>query len=351
VKWWEGNSDFSIVHGMPDNKNIWVLAEYQEGRLLDVTLEMIGDARSLADSQKQKVCVLVLGGREIPDFSPELASYGADTVMVGRHELLASYQTEVFVQVLTRMCQEYQPATLIIGATPNGQDLASRLAARLGVGLVTYCLRLQVGVDGVIIAVKEAYGRKAYATLTVCGPGPHIFTFKPGAVGVGSPQPKRRATVIDLSLKLDEIGQKTRRIEFIHADPRTIDLSEADLVVAGGRGVGIAECFANLQALADVLGASIGGTRPAVDLGWIPFERQIGQTGKTISPQLYIAAGISGASLHTMGIKDSETIVAINTDQTAPIFKLAHLSAKGDLRLVVPLLIEKIKKHRAEKKT
>jgi electron transfer flavoprotein alpha subunit len=216
----------------------------------------------------------------------------------------------------------------------------------LNVGLVSYCLKFNLGSDRVIQGVKESYGGKLYSTMACCGGRPHLFTFKSGSAGVGSPNKRRKADVVELPpLTIDAACHNMQTMEFIPADPRTVDLTEADMIFAGGSGVGTQEMFAVIQELADTMGASVGGTRPAVDQGWVPFERQIGQTGKIVSPRLYIAAGISGASLHAMGIKASENIVAINTDKSAPIFDLSHCSAVGDLTEVLPLLLKKIKDH------
>jgi electron transfer flavoprotein alpha subunit len=332
-----------------DPKDIWVVAEHDGSTPRDVTYEMLEDARKLADSLRVKVCALVLGGPAVPDFARALAEHGADDVHVGRHELLTTYSAEPFVRVIESLCRERRPGTLIVAATPNGQDLAARIAARLDVGLISSCLQFTIGPDKNVQGVKAAYERKVYATMTCSGSTPHIFTFVPGAVGVGQPNKRRKATVAEVSLPaFDSTPTAARTLEFMPADPRTVDLSEADIIVGGGAGVGTTDMFALVQELADALGASVGGTRPAVDQGWILHERQIGQTGKIVSPRLYIAAGISGASLHAMGVKDAEHIVALNSDKNAPIFKLAHLSAVGDLKEVLPLLLDKIKSYRKQ---
>jgi electron transfer flavoprotein alpha subunit len=335
---------------MPEeHKDILVLVEHREETPVDVSYEMLDDARKLADSLKQQVIAVVLGGPDLPDVTRKLAVHGADRVLYGRHARLQDYETRTFVGVMAGICRDVLPATVILPATPNGQDLAARLAARLGVGLISSCLKFTLGPEKAIQGVKETHQGKVYATLSCTGPRPHLFTFKPGAVGVGPESKRRTAKATELeTLCIPEETGDTRTLEFIPADPRTVDLTEADMIVGGGAGVGDRETFEQLQELADLLGASVGGTRPAVDHGWIPFERQIGQTGKIVSPRLYLAAGISGASLHTMGIKDAENIIAINTDTNAPIFKMAHLSAMNDLREVLPVLVEKLKQRIAQ---
>lgn len=331
------------------HKDIWVYVEHREGAPLEVSYEMLEDARKLADSLREKVVALVLGGPAVPDFAQAVTEHGADVVYVGCHSYLESYESETFVQALFQVCHHFQPAAVMLPATPNGQDVAARLAARLQVGLVSFCLKFAIGPDKTIQGVKEAYNGRVYATFACCGERPHLFTFKPGSAGVGAPDKRRRASVAELPpLDLTDMVRKTRTVTYIPADPHTVDLTEADMIVAGGAGVRTKEMFTLLQELADALGASVGGTRPAVDQGWIPFERQIGQTGKIVSPRLYLSAGISGASLHAMGIKDSEHIIAINTDKNAPIFKLSQLAAVGDLREVVPLLLQRLKKYRTE---
>ena len=181
------------------------------------------------------------------------------------------------------------------------------------------------------------------------GAGPHLFTFKPGAVGVGKPDKRRVASEKELSVQIDQGCLKTRVIRSIPADPRSIDLTEADMIVSGGRGVGSEEAFALLEDLAGAIGASVGGSRAAADLGWIPHDRFIGLSGKKVAPRLYLAAGISGAGYHTMGIKGSENIIAINNDKGAEIFKLAHLAIAGDFKTLLPVLTEKIRRYLSDR--
>jgi len=335
---------------MIDNRDIWVLVCHRKSKLLDVTFEMLKDARGLGDTLKEKIVAIVLGPPETPDFSAQLAQHGADRVFIGRHPELETYQTAVFVQVLEKACHEYRPSHFILPGTLNGQDLGARLAARLGVGLVSLCVNFQVGPDGVVEANKEMYADKVYATLACGEKRPHIFTFKPGAAGVDRPDENRTAEVIDLVVEIDMKTVKTKTLGFVPADPRTIDLMDADMIISGGRGVGSKEMFAVLRDLADTMEASLGGTRAALDHDWINHDRLIGLTGKMVAPKLYFAVGISGASYHTMGIKSSENIIALNIDKGAEIFKLAQLASVGDLKIILPLLTERLKKHLANKK-
>lgn len=330
---------------MLENKNIWVLTEHREGKLLDVTFEMLGDARRLADILKEEVIALVLGPEVLSDFGGPLAHYGADHVFYIGHPLLTTYRTDAVVVGLAKICSEHRPSNLIIPATPNGRDLAPRLAARLGVGLVTSCLRLQVGPDRVIEGTRETHEGRVYTTVTCLGARPHLFTFMPGAAGVGKKDKTKTASEKQLSVEIEQKGIKTKVIKTMKADPRAVDLIEADKIVAGGRGAGSREAFVLLEDLADAMNASVGGSRVAADLGWIPHDRMIGLSGKKIAPRLYLAAGISGGAYHAMGIKGSENIIAINTDRGAEIFKLAHLAVAGDFQTIVPILKDKIKKY------
>ena len=232
---------------------------------------------------------------------------------------------------------------IMLAATGGGQDLASRLAARLRVPHASDCISFQVTAGGALAAVRPAYGGQAHQVVGLRGRQPWVITLRPGAAGVGRATAGRRADVERVVPEIAPERLSVRVIGLVEADPATIDLAEAELVVAGGRGAGGPDGWKQIQGLAEALGASLGATRPAVDQGWAPFDRQIGQTGKTVKARLYVACGISGASQHTLGMQQSEVIVAINTDKSAPIMKMAHLALVGDLRAVIPALVRRIR--------
>jgi len=322
------------------NRNVWVLAEYREGELLEITLEMLGDARQLADKLMGQVEVLLLGSK-VGNLVARLGQHGADRVYLVQHPLLEHYLSDLYLQVVTDLVRQHAPGIIILPATANGQDLASRLAARTGAPLVSDCVIFKLGPDGELEAICPGFGDKVYARVLLTGPL-QIVTMRPGAAGVEKPNKIKTPEVVKIEPGLSPGQNRIRLLEYQPGDPRLIDLVEADRIVSGGRGMGGPEGFKIIEQLADLLGAAVGGTRVAVDNRWIPFERQIGQTGKTVAPKLYLAIGISGASHHIMGAKASETIVAINSDPNAPIFKTAQLKVCADLHEVLPILVKKL---------
>jgi electron transfer flavoprotein alpha subunit len=322
------------------NHNVWVVAEHRAGELLEITLEMLGDARQLADKLKGQVEVLLLGS-QVENLVPRLGQQGADRVYLAEHPLLERYQSDLYLHVISGLVREHSPAIIILPATANGQDLASRLAARTGAPLASDCVIFKLGPAGELEAVCPGFGDKVYIRILLTGPL-QIVTMRPGAAGVEKTKKPKTPEVVKIEPGLSPGQNRTRFLEYRPGDPRLIDLVEADRIVSGGRGMGGPDGFKILEQLADLLGAAIGGTRVAVDNRWIPFARQIGQTGKTVAPKLYLAIGISGASHHIMGAKASENIVAINSDPNAPIFKIAQLKVLADLHEVLPVLVKKL---------
>ncbi|MCX5858536.1 MAG: electron transfer flavoprotein subunit alpha/FixB family protein [Proteobacteria bacterium] len=322
------------------NHNVWVMAEYREGELLEITLEMLGDARQLADKLKGQVEVLLLG-HQVENLVTRLGQHGADRVYLAQHPLLERYLSDLYLPIVADLVRQYAPGIIILPATANGQDLASRLAARTGAPLVSDCVIFKLGPAGELEAVCPGFGDKVYVRVLLSGPL-QIVTMRPGAAGVEKPKKTKTPEVVKIEPMLDPGRSRTRFLEYQPGDPRLIDLVEADRIVSGGRGVGGPEGFKIIEQLADLLGAAVGGTRVAVDNRWIPFERQVGQTGKTVAPKLYLAIGISGASHHIIGAKASETIVAINSDPNALIFKTAQLKVCADLHEVLPILVKKL---------
>jgi len=322
------------------SKDVWVLAEHRGEELEEVTKEMLGEARRLASRLGGRVCAVLLGDN-VAQFASPLAHYGADIIYMAKHELLAHYTTDAYTTVLGDMALKYEPAILVCGATPNGRDLAPRLATRLGTHLASGCIRLDVSGEGQIVATIPFYQDKAYITVLYPTARLQIATFRPGARGADEPDKSRQAEVIQVEVRLSEEQVRTRPLGVIPADPRTVDLSEAGIVVAGGRGIG--DKFESLWELADLLGGAVGGTRVAVDRGWLPVERLVGATGKMVKPRLYLACGISGATQHTAGMKDSDAVIAINIDRSAPIFSVADLGVVADLDELMPQLIERLR--------
>ncbi len=324
---------------------IWVVAEHTDGELQEATLEMLFEARRVSGRMSGTVCAVLLG-HNVANLVEPLAGYGADRVYSVEDPLLTSYSTDIFTEAVFQLVHECSPALLMLAATANGRDYAPRLAGRLRSGFASDCVMVDVNRQGELEMTRATHGDRAYTTVTCPNSRPVIATMRPGAIGFDSPDPSRVAEVRRFQPRLESCVLRTRVIERIKADPKTLDLGEADIIVAGGRGVGSPGTWALLEELAELLGAAVGGSRMAMDLGWIPRDRLVGQTGSTVSPRLYLAAGISGAIQHTAGMRASKNKIAINNEREAPIHQLADLAAVADLREVLPALIEAVRRAR-----
>ena len=336
---------------MPVEREVWVLAEQEDGELKEVCLEVMGEGRSIADKLGEDLCA-VIAGCNIWGLADSLGNHGTDKVYLLDSPLLESYSGELLAEALAALIRGQTPQIVLCGATPFGRDLAPRLAAKLKTGLASDCTALDVSQEGLLLQTKPVYGDKASATLICPTARPQIATLMPGVVEIKPPKTIKRAEVVKVSPQLGSGAPRNKVVGFVRVDLKTISLDEAEVIVAGGRGVGNSENFRLLEELAEVLGGAVGGSRMAVDEGWIPFDKQIGQTGKAVAPKLYIACGISGSVYHTMGMKESRIIVAINKDHNAPIFKLADIGIVGDLVELVPAttheLIETLKASEAK---
>lgn len=322
---------------------VWVLAEGDGAGIPGAALECLADARELAARLGGPVWALLLGDRVPEERIPPLAHHGADRVLCIEHESLEPYTTDAWLAALTDLCARHRPALLLAAHTAVGRDLAPRLAARLGAACASDCVELRVGEGGGVEATRHAFADRVSQTLALEGPAPAIATLRPGVAGLPRPDRNRTAEVERVRPQLHPAAPRVRVLGTIPADPRTIDIREAERIVAAGRGVGGPDGIALCQELADALGAALAGSRVAVDLGWLPWERQVGQSGRTVAPRLYIACGISGASQHLAGIRDARTVVAINQDRSAPIFGVAHLGVVGDAGRIIPALTRRIK--------
>lgn len=326
---------------MASSGEIWVLAEQRDGVLADGTLEAVGEALKIAGKTGRELVALTLG--EMPQEQMTLLGrHGARRVLVVDHPALALRSLEADTALLSHLAREHAPDVLVLAHGTDGDDLAGRLAARLDTGLVTACDRLDVE-DGLVAATKPVYGSKASATIVPLVGPPQIVTVNADSIDARPPDPDASAEVIRLSPDVSIDGTVSRVVGFLAGDPRSISLTEAEIVVAGGIGLGSADNFRLIQDLADVIGGSVAATRRAVDEDWAPVERQVGLTGKTVRPKLYVACGISGAIQHTMGMKDAQLIVAINTDRSAPIFKMADVGVVGDVLQVLPVLTARLR--------
>jgi len=323
-------------------QGICIVAEQREGELRKISFELASEARRLADQMGQSVTAILLGSN-IKEKASELGKYGADKVIVADDNRLATYTTDAYVSVIAQLAQKEEPNIILLGASVQGRDLSGRLAARLGVGMAQDCVTFSLE-NGNLVAKRPIYAGKVYATVTFKDSVPQIATARPNVLELNEPDESRSVEVVDAEFSLDDSHLKTKVAEVIQEEGAKVDLTEAERIVSGGRGMKGPENYKILEELADIINATVGASRSAVDAGWRPHSDQVGQTGKVVSPNLYIACGISGAIQHLAGMSTSKYIVAINKDPEAPIFQKADYGVVGDLFDIVPALTEEIKK-------
>lgn len=324
-------------------QGVLVVAEQRDSEIRRIAYELTSEGRRLADALGQELTIALLG-LNIKDKAADLGHYGADKVVVADDPRLEIYTTDAYVSILDELVKANDPAILLLGASVQGKDLAARLAARLDVVLAQDCVSFSVD-NGNLVAIRPVFAGKAYTTVTFEGSWPQMATARPNLMDMAEPDPSRSAEVLDASFSLDDGALKTKVIETIKSAADKLDLTEADKIVSGGRGMKEENNFKILEELADLIGATVGASRSVVDSGWRPETDQVGQTGKVVSPNLYVACGVSGAIQHVAGMGSSKVIVAINTDPEAPIFKVANYGVVDDLFKIVPVLGEEIKKY------
>ena len=325
-----------------DYKGVWVFAEQREGQLQKVSLELLGEGKKIAEKLGVKLTALLLGNN-IEGLAETLTAHGADEVLVANDPKLEHYTTEAYTKVICDLAEERKPSILFIGATFIGRDLGPRVSARLSTGLTADCTSLDVDVEtGDLLATRPAFGGNLMATIACPEHRPQMATVRPG-VFEKVETANTEAKVETVEVKLADSDIRTKVLETIKSKKDIIDISEANVIVAGGRGVGSKENFELLKELADVLGGTVAGSRAAVEKGWLDPAYQVGQTGKTVKPSIYIACGISGAIQHVAGMQDSDMIIAINKDNSAPIMKVADYGIVGDVKKVLPELIAQAK--------
>ncbi|MNM49368.1 Acryloyl-CoA reductase electron transfer subunit beta [compost metagenome] len=330
------------MSNIADYKGVWVFAEQREGELQKVSLELLGEGRKIADKLGVKLTALLLGNN-VSNLVEELATHGADEVLVAEHELLTHYTTDGYTKVICDLANDRKPEILFIGATFVGRDLGPRVAARLTTGLTADCTSLDIDENGkFLLATRPAFGGNLMATIACQDHRPQMATIRPG-VFTKSDKVENNAEVIKVDVKLTQEDVRTKVIEIVKEKKDIIDISEANFIVSGGRGVGSKENFKLLEELAEALGGTVGGSRAAIEKEWLDKNLQVGQTGKTVRPTIYIACGISGAIQHVAGMQDSDLIIAVNKDASAPIMKLADYAIVGDLTKVLPELTAQVK--------
>ena len=323
-------------------EGVLTIAEQRDGEIRKISYELVSEGRRLADSLGQNVTALILGS-DIKETASTLGQYGADKVLVADDERLETYTTDAYVPVIAELVKANDPAILLLGASVQGKDLAARLSARLEAGMAQDCTAFSLE-NGNLVAIRPIYAGKAYAKVTFNDGELQIATARPNVLTLNEPDSSTSAEIVDAQFTLDDNLLKTKVVDVMRDESGKVDLTEADKIVSGGRGMKDAEGYGILEDLADLIGATVGASRSAVDAGWRPHSDQVGQTGKVVSPNLYIACGISGAIQHMAGMSTSKIIVAINKDPDAPIFQKADYGVVDDLFKVVPALTEEIKK-------
>jgi electron transfer flavoprotein alpha subunit len=333
---------------------VWVFAEQEDGSLHDVVLELCGKARELADHLGVKVGA-VLPGANLDGLPRRLIAQGVDRVYVVDDPKLGHYQTRSYAHVVCEMIQKHAPQIVMYGATAMGRDLAPRVASQMRAGMTADCTALEIADvadprtkevhEKLLLQIRPAFGGNIIATIVNYDWWPQMATVREGVMAMIDPDEKRQGSVIQEKVALDEVLLAVKLIQR-HLEPRKVNLKGARVIVAGGGGVGSREDFRLIHELAGVIGGAVGASRAAVDSGLIGKEHQVGQTGTTVRPALYIAAGISGAVQHRAGMEESAKIIAINTDKDAPIFSVAHYGIVGDLKKIIPMMIKSLRERK-----
>ncbi|MBM3450501.1 MAG: electron transfer flavoprotein subunit alpha/FixB family protein [Armatimonadetes bacterium] len=326
-------------------KDVWVLVDHEAGAVRRITLELLGKAREIATALGGRAGAVLIGPSR-DDTNTKLAAHGADVVLRAEGDGLGAYTTEAWTAVVSDAFRAHAPAALLVPSTAWGRDCAPRIAARLGAGIVTDVEDLAWETDH-LVARRPMYTRKILATVALSGDGPQIAVVLPKVFPLPDAASDRVAEQVALPGRTSDREPRVRVLGRHEIKRERASLSEADIVISGGRGLRAPENFALLDGLAATLNGAVGSSRPPVDSGWVPHEYEIGQTGKTVSPTVYVAVGISGAPQHLAGMSGSKFIIAINKDQNAPIFQVASLGVVGDLFAIVPKLTDEIGKAKA----
>ena len=326
---------------------MWVIAEQENGQLMNVTFELLGAAKELCAKMEEKCCAVLVtaAAGELPQ---QLIAAGADVVYVVEDAKYADYDTELYTDAICQLSKKYDPASIMFGATDDGRDLAPRVAARLHTGLCADCTALDVTDDKLVAWTRPALGGNICATIICDVNRPQMGTVRPKVFKPAELDNTRTGEVIAFTPEAGAVS----RVELVKKEAlsseNAVKIDEADMIAAGGRGFGSKEKFDVLEQLAALFeNSAVAGTRAAIDEGWLTHSQQVGQSGKSVTPHIYFACGISGAIQHLSGMKDSDIIIAINKDAEAPIFTVAHYGIVGDVNVILPKLIEKIKAYKA----
>lgn len=332
----KGGNDIAAYHG------VWVFAEQRNGQLTDVAVELLGEGRRLANEIGTELAAILLGSG-VEELCGELFAYGADKVYLADDERLSTYTTDAYTGVIYRAIEAYKPEIVLFGATHIGRDLGPCLAVRCNTGLTADCTKLEIDPsDKRLLQTRPAFGGNFMATIQCPNHRPQMSTVRPGVMKKPERDESRTGETVRLAAELSADELRTRVAEIVQTVKEQVRLTDAEVIVSGGRGLGTADGFKLIKKLADRLGGSVGASRAAVDAGWIDHANQVGQTGTTVKPKLYIACGISGAVQHLAGMQESGYIIAINKNELAPIFEVADCGIVGDLYKVIPAMLSEL---------
>ncbi|MFU8780125.1 MAG: FAD-binding protein [Kiritimatiellia bacterium] len=325
-------------------KHVWVMVEQNEGVVEPVTFELLGEGRKLADARGMKLCA-VLAGYQVQSIAEELITCGADIVYVADHPELEAFRDEPYTKVLQRLIATHKPEVVLFAATAAGRSIGSRVAVNINAGLTADCTGLAISEEtGNLLQTRPAFGGNIMAVIETPAHRPQMASVRPNVMTPAEADTTRKGEVIPVELAPEDLTSRTKRVKFVPEAGSAVNITEASILISGGRGIQKPDNFAMIQELADVLKAGVAASRAAVDANWIAYSHQVGQTGKTVCPKLYIACGISGQIQHLAGMGSAETIVAINKDPDAPIFDIATYGIVGDVLEVVPALTAECKK-------
>ena len=328
---------------LEDYKGVFVFAQQVDNELSPIAFELLGEAGRLAENLEEKTVTAVLLGKDVKGLADDLAKYGADRVIVVDDPALETYMTEPYAQALTAVIEEYKPEIMLVGATAIGRDLGPTVSARVATGLTADCTQLEIG-DFPLVAIpgkeqkhnqllmtRPAFGDNTIATIACPDNRPQMATVRAGVMQKNEPDDSKKAEVVEFNPTIEKNDKFVEILDIVKAVSDVEDIMDAKILVSGGRGVGSQENFSILQDLADAIGGTVSCSRAVVDNGWMPKDLQVGQTGKTVRPQVYFAIGISGAIQHVAGMEEADIIIAINKDPDAPIFEVADYGVVGDL--------------------
>ena len=327
-----------------DHKGVWVVAETNEGRLRSVAFELTSKGRELADKLGEPLTAVLIG-HEIEGLADSLVHQGADGVLVVDDKIFADYTTDAYTIAVSSLIAQRKPNVVLYGATTNGRDLAPRVAARMGLGLTADCTGLEIDDEGQLVQTRPAFGGNIMAEIISPYKRPQMSTVRPNVFKPGEPDSSRSGEIEKVEINISPVQVRTRVLEKVKEGIEGMkSVEEADVIVCSGRGIKDPANLEMPKQLADLLDAAVGGSRPIVDLGWLPPSQQVGQSGRTVCPKLYFALGISGAIQHIAGMSSADIIVAINKDPEAPIFEIADFGIVGDIFQVLPEVIAEIKR-------